>query len=83
MNNMITSVKSKINFDAPEEQDVLRLIYLDSNTNTPRGFLDVFTKDEVLQMWSSKAVRSWSISNKDWLDQTAGMLIDEYTDLIK
>lgn len=69
-NNILDQLKSQINFDAPDERLVLRAIYCDTNTNVPRGFLDVFTQEQVVRMFNSDRVWEWSHRNRDWLTQT-------------
>lgn len=74
----ISVLKSQINLDCPDELDVLRAIYFEAGSTTPRGFLDVFTEDEVLQMWGSDNLKHWSKPNKDWLVNTAADIIDKH-----
>jgi len=69
-NTTLTQFKTNINFDAPDEQDVLRAIYFETTSTTPRGFLNVFSEQEVVQMWNSEKIWTWSQTNRDWLTQT-------------
>jgi hypothetical protein len=75
-----TILKSQINLDCPDECDVLRAIFFETITTSPRGFLDVFTEDEVLQMWGSSNIYNWSSSNRDWLVQTVDKILSKHID---
>ena len=69
--------KPIIDFNTPDEKLVMQLIYRDASSVEARGWFDAFTVEEVMQMWHSEHVHNnWSEENKDWLDITAGELLD-------
>lgn len=73
-----TILKSQINLDCPDERDVLRAIFFETSSTAPRGFLDVFTEDEVLQMWGSENIYKWSRGNRDWLISTVDEILNKH-----
>lgn len=76
----MNSLSNQENFD---ENVVMSKIFRDARTNEPRGFSDAFTDEEVLELWSSDHVyNTWSRSNKDWLDNTAGVILDKRLGII-
>lgn len=74
----IETLKSQINLDCPDERDVIRALFVEANTNEPRGFLDVFTDEEIMRMWGSDEIWNWSTSNRDWLIQTVHSVLDQH-----
>ena len=73
------NTKPVIDFSSPDERDVLRAIFFGADGVTPRGFTDVFSEEEIMQMWGSDALKTWSTANRDWLYQTVRCLLDKYT----
>ena len=71
MNKSLNPFIDQIDFDAPDEQLVMKAIFWGAKSNEPRGFFDVFTKNQILQMWHSNASRQWTRYNLDWLVITA------------
>lgn len=79
-NKSLEVFKSKINFNDPDECDVIRAIYFEADTITSRGFLDVFSEDEIFQMFNSDGIWIWSQRNRDWLVQTVQNIIESTPD---
>lgn len=77
MESQLTSAehKAQINFQDPDERQVMRAIFANVPSNEPRGFRDVFTDLEILTMAASPLVE-WSHVNRAWIRQTAGALCD-------
>ena len=61
-----------------EEHIVMNNIFKNVRSTEPRGFLDVYSEDEVMQMWSNDyIINNWTRQNRDWLDMTAGLILDK------
>jgi len=68
---------NNINLNTPDETLVMQAIYKDAATNEPRGWSDAFTTEELIVMYNSDYVHEhWSQSNRDWLTQQVGEIID-------
>lgn len=66
-----------------EENIVMNNIFKNARSTEPRGFLDVYSEDEVMQMWSNDyIVNNWTRQNRDWLDMTAGLILDKRLGII-
>ena len=68
---------NNIDLNTPDETLVMQAIYKDAATNEPRGWSDAFTTEELIVMYNSDYVHEhWSQSNRDWLTQQVGEIID-------
>jgi hypothetical protein len=66
-----------INFDSPNEDDVMKAIFNNARPCELRGWFDAFSVEQVMQLWHSDVVQThWSQANKDWLNTTVGEILD-------
>lgn len=70
----LDEIKSQIDLDSPDEHMVMKAVFFEAG-NSLKGFLDVFTEEEVVKMWQSDNIWSWTQSNRDWLTSTVDSII--------
>lgn len=66
-----------LNISSLSESEALSLMYKNARVDEHRGFKDVFTDDEILELWGSQYVQeNWSAITRRWLELVAGDILD-------
>lgn len=73
MNLELNNLKALIDFNNPDEDLVIRAIFLNAQSGDHRGFTDAFSKEEIQTMAASPGINNWLQHHREWLLHTASM----------